>query len=120
MQAFVELRFRGLRLAEKARFEEAPGGGFVEHEAPLPVGTSIALGFPEGEKLARVTGVVEQEANAPSPPGMRVAWDAVPTPVVDKDVGDDGNDNDAPVEDEATQDATPGAKKRRGKKKPGR
>jgi hypothetical protein len=116
MQAFVELRFRGLRLAEKARFEESPGGGFVEHEAPLPVGTSIALVFPEGEKVARVTGVVEQEANAVSPPGMRVAWDAVPTPVLDKDGGDDEND----AADDATQDATPGAKKRRGKKKPGR
>ena len=116
MQAFVELRFRGLRLAEKARFEEAPGGGFVEHEAPLPVGTAIALVFPEGEKVARVTGVVEQEANAVSPPGMRVAWDAVPTPVLDKDGGDDEND----AADDPTQDATPGAKKRRGKKKPGR
>jgi len=93
MQSFVELRFRGLRLAEKARFEEAPGGGFVEHEAPLPVGTSIALVFPEGEKVARVTGVVEQEANAQSPPGMRIAWDAVPSPPQDTD--NDGNENDA-------------------------
>ena len=112
MQAFVELRFRGLRLAEKARFEDGPGGGFVEHEAPLPVGTSIALVFPDGEKAARVTGVVEQEANAPSPPGMRVAWETAPANLDDEGETDAGDD--------ATQDATPGAKKRRGRRRPGR
>jgi len=129
----VEVRYRGMRYAEKARFHEAPGGGFVELEAPLPVGTPIALGFgggPEGDKPARVTGVVEQEAGAKSPPGMRVAWDAVPAPIdaVDSGAmeaagpGDEPSDGEAPDGPDATQDATPGARKRRGKKKnpPGR
>ncbi len=122
---FVEVRYRGLRLAEKARFHESPGGGFVELEAPMPVGTPLALVFADGDKPARVTAIVEQEASAKSPPGMRVAWDAVPAAIDAGDdgamdaAGDDTPDGDAP---DATQDASPGARKRRGKRKalPGR
>ncbi len=81
---FVDVSYRGLRVATRARLtESAPGTGFVEVEAPLPVGTSIKLG---GDTTgdARVTGVVEQEAGAKSPPGMRIVWGealAPPKPV---------------------------------------
>jgi hypothetical protein len=119
---FVEVRYRGLRLAEKARFHEAPDGGFVELEAPMPVGTSLAIvvgSGPDGEKPARVIGVVEQEAGAKSPPGVKVAWDAVPAPIdaADSD-GTEAPDEAAPGEPpDPTQDASPGARKRRGNKK---
>src|SRR5262250_2807688 len=71
---FVDVTYRGLRVATRARLtESAPGTGFVEVEAPLPVGTSIKLAGDATED-ARVTGVVEQEAGAKSPPGMRIVW----------------------------------------------
>ncbi len=71
---FVDVTYRGLRVATRARLtESAPGTGFVEVEAPLPVGTSIKLGGDTAGD-ARVTGVVEQEAGAKSPPGMRIVW----------------------------------------------
>jgi len=71
---FVDVTYRGLRVATRARLtESAPGTGFVEVEAPLPVGTQIKLGGDTTED-ARVTGVVEQEAGAKSPPGMRIVW----------------------------------------------
>jgi hypothetical protein len=71
---FVDVTYRGLRVATRARLtESAPGTGFVEVEAPLPVGTSIHLGG-DTTGAARVTGVVEQEAGAKSPPGMRIVW----------------------------------------------
>lgn len=71
---FVDVTYRGLRVATRARLtESAPGTGFVEVEAPLPVGTRIKLGG-DTTADARVTGVVEQEAGAKSPPGMRIVW----------------------------------------------
>jgi|SRR5215470_10853476 len=71
---FVDVTYRGLRVATRARLtESAPGTGFVEVEAPLPVGTQIKLSGDTTED-ARVTGVVEQEAGAKSPPGMRIVW----------------------------------------------
>jgi hypothetical protein len=118
---FVEVRYRGLRLAEKARFHEVPGGGFVELEGPMPVGTPLLVGFLDGEKSARVTAVVEQEASAKSPPGMKVAWDAVPAPIDatgDGDGGDDAANGDGPeATQDSAQDPTQAGKKRRGKKK---
>ena len=46
---FVDVTYRGLKLAEKAKLLEGEedGGAFLESETPLPVGTSLAatLGF---------------------------------------------------------------------------
>src|SRR5687768_3924143 len=71
---FVDLTYRGLRIAHKAKLREDGEGSFVEHEAPLPVGTPLVVVRESGEKTARVIGVVEQEAGAKSPPGMRLVW----------------------------------------------
>jgi hypothetical protein len=71
---FVDVTYRGLRVATRARLtESSPGVGFVEVEAPLPVGTTLKLAG-DTTADARVTGVVEQEAGAKSPPGMRIVW----------------------------------------------
>src|SRR3989304_342277 len=47
--ACVDVTCRGLRVAHRARFQPGPdGGGFVEHEAPLPVGTPPVI-LPDGQ-----------------------------------------------------------------------
>jgi hypothetical protein len=76
MTAFVDVRFRGLRVAHKAKLTEGEGGVFVEFEQPLPVGSPLSV-VEEGkaERPARVTRVVEHEAGA-GPAGMRLSWDA--------------------------------------------
>jgi len=84
MTAFVEVTYRGLELSQRARFEETgPGAGFLEHETPLPVGSCLVIQLEDGPREVQVTGVVEQEAGAKSPPGMRLAWavaEAEPAP----------------------------------------
>src|SRR5215470_5591683 len=71
---FVDVSYRGLRVAARAKMTEAgPEAGFVEVEAPLPVGTRLNL-TGDATLEVRVMGVVEQESGAKSPPGMRVAW----------------------------------------------
>lgn len=76
MTAFVDVRFRGLRVAHKAKLTEGEGGPFVEFEQPLPVGSPLSV-VEEGkaERPARVVRVVEHEAGA-GPAGMRLTWDA--------------------------------------------
>jgi hypothetical protein len=82
---FVDVTYRGLRVAQRARCLDAGGGAlFVEHEAPLPVGSTVAIierAAADGSagpvdaapaRRARVAAVVEQEAGAKSPPGMRL------------------------------------------------
>lgn len=76
---FVEVTCRGLTVAQKARFQPQDGGGFVEVEAPLPVGTPVGLSVEGGAaREAAVVGVVEQEASAKSAPGMRLRWKEAP------------------------------------------
>ena len=76
MTAFVDVRFRGLRVAHKAKLVESEGGAFVEHETPLPVGSPLSV-VEEGkeDRLARVVHVVEHEAGAGAP-GMQLVWDS--------------------------------------------
>jgi hypothetical protein len=75
-EELVDLTYRGLKVAQKAKFVPAGGdAAFVEHEQPLPVGSRVTVvreGKPPVE--ARVVGVVELEAGAKSPPGMRLSW----------------------------------------------
>jgi hypothetical protein len=75
---FVDVVWRGLRLAQKARLApSAESAGFVEIDAPLPVGSRVRLEGEGGFAVeARVVTVVEQESGARSPPGMRVDWSA--------------------------------------------
>jgi hypothetical protein len=79
---FVDVSYRGLKVAVRARLLGSGPDGFVEVEAPMPVGTRLTL---TGDVIAevQVVGVVEQESGAKSPPGMRIAWAAaaaVPKP----------------------------------------
>jgi hypothetical protein len=71
---FVDLTYRGLRVAHKAKLREEASAVFVEHEAPLPVGSHVTVVRGAGEREARVQSVIEQEAGAKSPPGMRLVW----------------------------------------------
>ena len=76
----VEVTYRGIKVV-RGRLEPAEGCiGFVQYEAPLPVGTRVVVHV-EGEapRAALVAGVVEQEAGAKSPPGMRLRWVAAVT-----------------------------------------
>lgn len=106
---FVDVSYRGLRIAQRAKLSESgPAVGFVEVEAPLPVGTRVSLAAEGGFAVeATVTAVVEQEAGAKSPPGMRVEWAAPPAAAVE-----------AEAEDVADEPATPtdGKRKRRRQK----
>jgi hypothetical protein len=71
---FVDVSYRGLKVASRARLTEAgTETGFIEVEAPLPVGTQLTL-TGDATLEVRVMGVVEQESGAKWPPGMRVAW----------------------------------------------
>lgn len=77
MADFVDVTYRGLEVVRKARFQPEADGGFVELAAPLPVGATVTLLPETGEpRDARVVSVVEQEAGAKSPPGMRLRWRA--------------------------------------------
>jgi hypothetical protein len=73
--SFVDVAYRGLKVAQKARWQESEDGkAFLEHEAPLPVGARLDVTDEGSTRVAVVVGVVEQEAGAKSPPGMRLAW----------------------------------------------
>lgn len=81
---FVDVSYRGLVVARKAKLVADGDGAFVELEAPLPVGTAVSVAQEGAEaKAARVVGVVEHEAAAKSPPGMRLAWAPPPGAVVE-------------------------------------
>ncbi len=72
---FVDITYRGLKVAAKAKLvEQSPEVGFVELDAPLPVGTAVVLEDGGQPVRARVTGVVEQESGAKSAAGMKIAW----------------------------------------------
>jgi hypothetical protein len=80
---FVDVQFRGLRLAQRARLlPRGDTAGFVELETPLPVGTVVRIVEDGGMSIeARVVAVVEQEAGARSAPGMALDW--APAPAVE-------------------------------------
>lgn len=121
MERLVDVTYRGLRVARGAKLLDAAGGeqGFVELEAPLPVGTRVTLvGEGDFRVDARVVGVVEQDGGgAASPggakatPGMRLDW-AVPKvaeaattmeldPDVDALIDEAGTSGGMPAADEA-------------------
>ncbi len=104
---FVDVSYRGLRVAQRAKLSESgPTAGFVEVEAPLPVGTHVSLAAEGGFAVeATVMQVVEQEAGAKSPPGMRVEWAAAieahekkePAPAAEAEA-DDAGEEPAPTD----------------------
>jgi hypothetical protein len=55
----VDVLYDGLPLQTGAQVREEPGGAFIELEAPMPVGTTLTLRSPEGERAARVEKVHE-------------------------------------------------------------
>ncbi len=125
---FVDVTYRGLKVVHKARFRSEGKGGFVELETPLPVGAIVQIVETEGAapKDARVVGVVEHEAGAKSPPGMRLAWEsaAVQAPAVEAPVeaidDTDMAQHSGPVDSGASASGDGKKGKRGGKKKNGR
>ncbi len=133
MTAFVDVKFRGLRVAHKAKLTEVDSAAFLEHEAPLPVGSLLSI-VEEGKepRSARVARVVEHEAGA-GPAGMRLVWDAdavivdaPPPPAetssadVSTDASDDGaadRSSDGTVEAAVTNGNGSGKKSKKNKKR---
>ena len=77
---FVDVTWRGLEVARKARLRAiAPGGrpsgtGHLEHGTPMPIGTALVVTTAAGQTLgATVTAVREQIGGRTEPPGMDVA-----------------------------------------------
>lgn len=120
---FVDLTLRGLRIAQKARLNlESPSVGFLEHDAPLPIGTRVSVvGEGDFRVEARVVNVVEQEAGAKSPPGMRLDWTAVtavtpPAPVAgEAEAAEEEVDASSPPTEEGP--APTDGRRKRGRKK---
>src|SRR5262245_10381165 len=77
---FVDVSCRGLRLGEKVKLRDTGDeGGFLDHEAPMPVGSWLHVQDADGQvREARVVGVVEQDTSAKAAPGMRIAWRVEP------------------------------------------
>lgn len=71
-ESFVDLTYRGLTLGRKVKLTQVrPSSGYLEHVAPMPVGTSIGIASDDGTLFdAVVTDVREQSGDAP--PGMTV------------------------------------------------
>lgn len=72
---FADITYRGLDLGTRLRVLELDESWVrVEHPAPMPVGTELALVLDsESAVAARVTRVYEQVAGADTPPGMHLA-----------------------------------------------
>lgn len=71
-ESFVDLTYRGLTLGRKVKLTQVrPSSGYLEHVAPMPVGTSIGIASDDGTLFdAVVTDVREQTGDAAS--GMTV------------------------------------------------
>src|ERR1043165_2302570 len=73
-ESFVDLSYRGLSLARRAKLTQVrPTTGYVETPAPMPVGTTIGIATDEGVMLeATVTEIREQVAGSDKVAGMHV------------------------------------------------
>jgi len=71
-ESFVDLTYRGLALGRRVKLTQVrPSSGYLEHVAPMPVGTSIGIAGDDGTLFdAIVTDVREAAGDAPS--GMTV------------------------------------------------
>ena len=71
-ESFVDLTYRGLALGRKVKLTQVrPSSGYLEHVAPMPVGTSIGIASDDGTLFdAIVTDVREAAGDAPA--GMTV------------------------------------------------
>src|ERR1700750_3355691 len=73
-ESFVGFTYRGVALGRRVKLPQVrPSSGYVEHQAPMPVGTSIGIASEDGTLFeATVTQVVEQPGGAEGPPGMTI------------------------------------------------
>lgn len=70
MERVVDVTYRGLRVAKGVKLADGGEQGFLEVDAPLPVGTRVTVEGEGGFRVdARVVGVVEQGTA-----GMRLDW----------------------------------------------
>lgn len=122
MERLVDVTYRGLRVAKGAKLAETGEQGFLELDAPLPVGTRVTLAAEDGFRVeARVVGVVEQGAA-----GMRLDWappkaDAGTTleldPETDAVTDDAAISGSMPAMDEAGASTPPAGESRAGRRR---
>jgi hypothetical protein len=106
MERVVDVTYRGLRVARGAKLAQPGEGeqGFLEVDAPLPVGTRVTVVGEGGFRVeARVVGVVEQDPQKGAP-GMRLAFTAAPKVAEVAEVADAGTTLELDLETDAVVD----------------
>jgi hypothetical protein len=73
-ETFVDVTSRGLEVGRQLRLcDVGPGGAYLEHPLPMPVGARLRIDAGDGVAIAAVVvRVQEQVAGAERPPGMFV------------------------------------------------
>ena len=73
-ETFVDVTSRGLEVGRQLRLcDVGPGGAYLEHPLPMPVGARLRIDAGDGIAIAAVVvRVQEQVAGAERPPGMFV------------------------------------------------
>lgn len=129
MERLVEVTYRGLPVARGAKLADSGEQGFLELDAPLPVGTRVTVtGDGDFRVEARVVGVVEHGAT-----GMRLDWaaakpEAVPAAAsagttleldleTDAVVDDAGASGSMPAMDDAGASSAPSGESRGGRRR---
>jgi type IV secretory pathway VirB10-like protein len=77
--AFVDVAYRGLEVGRRLKLHDVgPNTGYLEHGAPMPVGSGLIVRTDEGLSIPVVViRVHEQVAGAEMAPGMRIRADAL-------------------------------------------
>ena len=72
--AFVDVSYRGLEVGRRLKLHDVgPNTGYLEHGAPMPVGSGLMMRTDEGLSIPVVViRIHEQVAGAELPPGMRI------------------------------------------------
>ena len=75
IESVVDLTYRGLSLGRRVKLTQVrPSTGYLEHGAPMPVGTHVVVAADDGVAFdAAVIAVHEQVAGSDRPAGMLVA-----------------------------------------------
>ena len=70
---FVDLGYRGLSIGKRARLAEVrPSTGYIESNAPMPVGTTLTLATEDGIAIDTTVIEVREMASGDRAPGMHV------------------------------------------------
>jgi hypothetical protein len=77
--AFVDVAYRGLEVGRRLKLHDVgPNTGYLEHGAPMPVGSGLVMRTDDGLSIPVVViRVHEQVAGADMAPGMRIRAEAL-------------------------------------------